>query len=495
VKVRSASRSSRARGTSWELSAVLTASLGLTAAMVAATAFAASPAPARSPVGGTWTTASPKSKAAAKATAAAKPAASPSGSAPSAVPIDALPSAVPVAATTPPATPTPRYSLTYDVRIVPTEKTAHVVVQTQDPGALLKSVDLRIDPERHFEFSGDGTVEVRGDRVLWQPPARGGKLRYRFRIDHLRDERSYDSRIRDSWAIFRGDDLVPPARVRTTKGAQADSRLRLRVPEGWSVVAPYERREDGTFAIDDPERRFDRPFGWIAVGHLGVVRETIADTRVAIAGPRGQSFRRQDLLALLRWTLPTLRQIVPTLPPRIVVVGAGDPMWRGGLSGPSSLFLHSDRPSISEDGTSPLLHELVHVALRAPSGPGGDWVVEGLAELYSLELLARSGTLSRKRYERALQRFEEKGRTAKSLRSEPAGPAERARAVTVLRELDAQLDENTGGRVRLDQVFRELARSRGPVTTEALREAAERASGSNLETFFARPELAPGSGT
>jgi hypothetical protein len=457
---------------------------GLLAALAAAlilasTALPAGPTPARSPA---VATSSPMA-------AAPKTATSPTTTAA----MEADPTAAPVASTTP--TPIPRYTLTYDVRVVPTEKAAHVVIQTQDPSDLLKSVELRIDPERHFEFSGDGTVDVRGDRVLWQPPPRGGKLRYRFRIDHLRDERSYDSRVRDSWAIFRGDDLVPPARVRTTKGAQADPRLRLRVPEGWSVVAPYERREDGTFAIDNPERRFDRPFGWIAVGHLGVVRENIADTRVAIAAPRGQSFRRQDLLALLRWTLPTMRQITPTLPPRLVIVGAGDPMWRGGLSGPGSLFLHSDRPSISEDGTSPVLHELVHVALGAPSGPGGDWVVEGLAELYSLELLARSGTLSRRRYERALQRFEEKGRTAKSLRSEPAGPAERARAVTVLREFDAYLDENTGGRVRLDQVFRELARSGGPVTTESLREAAERVSGSNLEAFFARPELAPGSGT
>lgn len=451
-------------------------------------ALAASPTPARSPA-----VASSSTAIAPKSSASAQPAGSPTSTAGEAATAAPDSSAAPVASTTP--TPTPRYSLTYDVRIVPTEKTAHVVIQTQDPGDLLNSVEFRIDPERHFEFSGDGTVEVRGDRVLWQPPARGGKLRYRFRIDHLRDERSYDSRVRDSWAIFRGDDLVPPARVKAAKGAQADPRLRLRVPDGWSVVAPFERGADGTYVIDHPKRRFDRPFGWIAVGQLGVVRETIADTRVAIAGPRGQSFRRQDLLALLRWTLPALRQIVPTLPPRLVVVGAGDPMWRGGLSGEGSVFLHSDRPSISEDGTSPLLHELVHVAIGAPAGPGGDWVVEGLAELYSLELLARSGTLSRKRYERALQRFEENGRSAKSLRTEPSGPAERARAVTVLRELDAHLDDATGGRVRLDQVFRELARSDQPVTTESLREAAERASGSSLEAFFARPELAPGSGT
>jgi len=374
---------------------------------------------------------------------------------------------------------------------VPTEKTAHVNIQIQDPAGLLTSLELHIDPNRHVEFSGDGTVEVRGDRVLWQPPPRGGKLRYRFRIDHLRDERSYDARVRDSWAIFRGDDLVPPVRARAARGAYADARLRLRVPDGWAVVAPFERRDDDTFAIDDPFRRFDRPRGWIAVGRLGVVRETIADTRVAIAGPRGQSFRRQDLLALLRWTLPKLRETLPSLPTRLVIVGAGDPMWRGGVAGTRSLFIHSSRPSISEDGTSPLLHELVHVAIAAPSGPGGDWIVEGLAELYSLEMLVRSGTLGRRRYQRALERFESKGRAAKSLRVERTGPVERARAVTVLRELGVTLDEKTAGRVGLDDVVRELARGSAPITTESLREAAERVSRTDLEPFFARPELAP----
>jgi hypothetical protein len=434
----------------------------LSAAVAAHAAAATSPSPAQSARGAT-----PTATAAPAASAVRPPASSISPTA------------------------TPGYTVIYDARVVPTEKAAHVSIQVQDPADLLSAIDFRIDPERHVEFAGDGTVEVVGDRVQWQPPRRGGKLRYRFRIDHLRDERSYDARVRDSWAIFRGDDLVPPARVRVAKGARADARLRLRVPDGWAVVAPFERRGDDTFAIDDPDRRFDRPEGWIAVGRLGVVRETIADTRVAIAGPRGQNFRRQDLLALLRWTLPRLRETMPSLPTRLVIVGAGDPMWRGGLAGPRSLFVHADRPSISEDGTSPLLHELVHVALGAPSGPGGDWIVEGLAELYSLETLVRSGTISRRRYERALERFEDEGRRAKSLRVEHAGPVERARAVTVLGELDATLEETTAGRAGLDDVVRELARDGRPITTESLREAAERVSRSDLEAFFARPELAP----
>ena len=94
---------------------------------------------------------------------------------------------------------------------------------------------------------------------------------------------------------------------------------------------------------------------------------------------------------------------MPQLPPRLLIVSAGDPMWRGGLSGPSSMFLHSDRPLISENRTSTLLHELVHIALGIRGDEESDWIVEGLAELYSLETLRRSGGISEQRYKQALK--------------------------------------------------------------------------------------------
>ena len=56
-----------------------------------------------------------------------------------------------------------------------------------------------------------------------------------FRIDHLRDARRYDARCAKTWAIFRGEDLVPPARVLVDDGGAARARrLRVRLPEGWT---------------------------------------------------------------------------------------------------------------------------------------------------------------------------------------------------------------------------------------------------------------------
>jgi hypothetical protein len=380
------------------------------------------------------------------------------------------------------------FGVVYDVRLVPTEGVAHVAIRLDDPQREVIALRFRIDPKRHREFQGDGSVtpSAAGDTVEWKPPEVGGTLRYLFRIDHLRNEKSYDSRCARNWAVFRGDDLVPPAHLRTETLSESRASLRLRLPKGWSAVAPYRRGDDGVFSIQHAHRRFDRPTGWIAVGQLGVLRERIADTHVAVAGPRGQRVRRLDLLALMRWTLPVLREIAGGLPERLLVVSGGDPMWRGGLSGPNSVFVHAGLPLISSDGTSPLLHELVHAALGISPGPGGDWIVEGLAESYSLELLVRSKTLSKKRYQKSLAQLAERGRAARKLEVDQADAAVTDRAVGVLHALDREIREGSGGVRSLDDVVRVLFQQGGPVTTERLRRLAEDLSGRDLESFFRR---------
>jgi hypothetical protein len=389
------------------------------------------------------------------------------------------------------APPDRRYSVLYDARIVPTQRAARVAIRVRNEAGLLRTVRLAIDPERHLDFSGDGSIVVEGNTVEWRPTQGAATLRYVFRIDHLRDERSYDARCAEKWAIFRGDDLVPPARVRTLKGARAEARLRMRVPDGWSVALPWPQEADGSYRIDNPRRRFDRPTGWMVAGRLGVRREKVAGVRLTIAGPVGQHVRRMDLLALLRWTLPELRDAAGELPERLLVAGAGDPMWRGGLSGPASLFLHASRPLIEEDGSSPVLHELVHSVARISAGRGGDWVVEGLAELYSLELLVRSRTVSRRRHEKSLARLEEHGRSVRRLEVDRASGAVTARAVTVLHALDLELRSKTDGAKSLDDVFRSVVSEGGAMTSERFRRIAEESTGVALEEFFERHVAPP----
>ena len=246
---------------------------------------------------------------------------------------------------------------------------------------------LSIDPARHTAFAGDGEVTETEGAVEWVPPGTGGRLTYTFRIDHLRNARSYDARGARTWAIFRGDDLVPPARTKFEDGTRTRARIQFVMPEGWSVASPHPRVRGDEYRVANAGRAFTRPIGWFALGELGVVREDVAGTHVAIAAPIRHGFHRLDVLALLRLALPEMNRIRGAPLDRLLVVGAGDPMWRGGLSGPGSIYLHSDRPLVTDDATSPLLHELVHTSMSARADDSFDWIVEGMAEYFSMDLL------------------------------------------------------------------------------------------------------------
>ncbi len=379
-----------------------------------------------------------------------------------------------------PPEPPPTYDVVFEASLVPTDRVARATLRLGRGARVVRWIQLRTDPDRHADFRGDGTIEEGDGFVRWTPPRRGGALRYDFRIDHLRNPASYDARCAEHWALFRGDDLFPPARVRTLKGAESRSVLKLRTPKRWSAAVPYRRIAAGTYEVANPARRFDRPTGWMLTGRLGILRERIAGSHVAVAGPVGQGVRRHDMLAFLRWTLPALRDATGPLPERLLVVSAGDPMWRGGLSGPRSVFVHADRPLITGDATSPLLHELVHAQMGARSGEDGDWVVEGLAELYSLEVLARSRSISRRRFRGALARMAERGRAAPGLRTGRADPVVTARAVGVLHGLDESIRRATDDEASLDDVVLKLSRDDEPITTESFRAAVRAVAGRDL---------------
>jgi len=183
--------------------------------------------------------------------------------------------------------------------------------------------------------------------------------------------------------------------------------------------------------------------------------------------------RRMDILALLHWTLPEIAAVVPQLPDRITIVSAAEPMWRGGLSAPMSLFLHADRPLISENGTSTLLHEVLHLSLGVSAAKGHDWIAEGLAEYYGLEILRRSETISASRFRQALAALESWSKDSSTL----CGPASTgpvtARAVMVFAALDREIRDLTDRRASLDDVVQALSLERSPVDVLALRRVAE----------------------
>lgn len=384
------------------------------------------------------------------------------------------------------------YELDYRIELVPDDNLARVAIELDEDADLVREIRFHIDPERHRGFRGDGEIDVNGTYVRWTPPEDGGSIEFTAAVNHQRGSDSYDAWMTDEWAVFRGDDLVPAARVRTAAGAESRARLELTAPKGWSVVTPYPQTDDGWLRVEHEDRRFDRPTGWMTAGNLGVRRERIRGVEVIVAGPVGQGLRRLDTLAFLNWNLPELLRVFDDFHETFLIVSAGDPMWHGGLSGPASIYLHADRPLISENGTSTLMHELVHAALRVGAEPGNDWIVEGLTEFYALELMRRSGTITEKRYERGYEQLRDWSDEVDDLGGKRSKGATTARAVLIMRELDEEIREETDDDESLDDVAQEIAEGDEPIDLERLRDIAEEVTGETVEALGA--ERLPGVG-
>lgn len=358
----------------------------------------------------------------------------------------------------------------YDVTIGAADGMAHVSITVHQHDSDVRLLDF--NPGRQEQpIANGGTLRVNDGRWEWQPGATGGTLTFIAPLDHTRGNGSVDGRISDRWGLFRGDDLIPPARVLLETGTRPVHRLRLQLPRGWSMASPYGR-EQQWLPIAHSDRLFDRPTGWFLVGHFGLRAESIAGTQVWVAGPRDQGVRRMDMLAFLRWTMPTLRDVIGDFPDPLLIVSAGDPFFRGGLAAPTSFFMHSDRPLISENGTSSYAHELVHLLLPPAENRNADWITEGLAEYYSVEALRRSGSVSEERYEKTHRDLAEWGAPIERLDEGASTGATTARAVALLR----QLDEGLRPAHSLDEVVVRLAEGES-LSSDKLLEAVESVAG------------------
>jgi hypothetical protein len=363
------------------------------------------------------------------------------------------------------------YKALFQARFEPETGTALASIRISQDSTLLRLVDLTVPASHYSDFTGDGEIQELKDRVVWTVPAEGGTLHYRVKIDNRRGK-AHDARITDTWAIMRLDDLFPRAHVTARKGSRSLSSLRLSGPEGWVFESRYGPAGE-RLRLPDSDWNFNRPTGWLAAGQLGIRRELIRNRSVVIAGPPGQAMRRLDTLAFLHWTMPRLLKIFDEFPDRLLIVGARDEMWRGALSGPASLYIHTERPLISENGTSTLVHELVHVATSGAHSRD-DWLVEGLAEYYGLEILRRSGGISQKRFEQTMHWLADwADREGGRLRSPSTGP-HTARAVLLLWNLATELKESEAG--NLDYIAQELADS-GDITGQNLLLLVEEALG------------------
>ncbi len=378
------------------------------------------------------------------------------------------------------------YRATFEVTLDPARQGASVVL-TVDRGELLRRLDFANPQDRITVIEANGELHERDGRVYWDLPHGRATLSWFVPITHERSADSYDAIINEDWAIFRGDDLVPPMRTDEADGAFAVASLKFVLPEGWKTVRTgWPKIERTTFRIDNPERLFDRPTGWMIAGRVGARSTRRAGTSITVAAPKGQHYQRMDTLTFLRFVWREFEQAFGQLPERLLIVGAGDPMWRGGLSASNSLFLHRDRPLVSENGTSALLHELTHVVTRisgvVSESSNDDWIAEGLAEFYSFELLYRAHGISKSRRQRIIEDLAEWGAEVDHLRRQRSSGPRTARAVVLLDRLDREIRQRSEGQYSLDDVTRQLMGIR-TVSLSDLRQATAALIGSDIRAL------------
>jgi hypothetical protein len=365
-----------------------------------------------------------------------------------------------------------KVDLDYHVHLLPQSDQAEVRLTLAD-GAAVRSLDFDLGNHGDYsDFKADGQWQSttpqtsEGQRGIWRPASGKSSLTYRVRISHARKNGTFETRMTPNWALLRGEELVPAARLDQQDGIELVSRLEFELPTGWkSVETAWPRIGKNRFRIDNASRLFDRPTGWMLAGTLGSRRTRLGETQVTVASPQGQGMRRMDVLTLLTFVWPQVQAVFPRHPSKLLIVGAADPMWRGSLAGRDSIYLHSRIPLVSESGTSPLVRELVQVFGRI-NDSHSDWISEGFAEYYAIELMRRAGGMSDERYQSLETRLAKDSHNVTTLRGEHiSGPAV-AKAVLLLQELDREIRLKTRNKRSLDDVTGAVMRLESVSTKE-----------------------------
>lgn len=376
------------------------------------------------------------------------------------------------------------YQATWIIALEPDNDWAEITLEVED-GRPVRDVRFSFDPERFRDFQAEGKLEVDEDAssVHWEPARANASLSYRARITRPRanqnQDESYDALMTDDWALFRGDRVIPRMSVTTRKGLAAETKLRFELPDGWGATTGWPRdrsyRAQPRYFVDDPERRFDRPTGWMLAGKFGSRRDLMGSTEFFIAAPRDSVADRGSWLTLVGLVWGELEKAFVKVPPKILMVSGDDPLWRGGLSGPNSFYFHSSRRAVSENGSSPLVHELVHVVTRISGSDRDDWIAEGLAEYYGIELVYRAKGMSSRRRAEIMERLEDWAGSADRLRGARSSGPVTARAVLLFDALDREIRAADDKR-SIDDVTRLLMLERS-VTLGDLRRAVQSVTG------------------
>lgn len=387
--------------------------------------------------------------------------------------------------------PKPTFSVDYLVRIA--KRTPDRAKVRWELAGIDEIEHLRLvfRDERAHGVRGTGRLDWQGRTLTWRPGQPYAHLEYEVAIDRHRPAGGphYDSYAGDGWIVTRALALFPSIHVEWKPDAvhpTSRARLLFRLPEGWRSVATGERLGDDVFEVAQPNAQFDRPRGWIALGDVRLTERRIGGTVVTLATTPGAALDVPGVFRLWEQTLPLLADVLGPPPPRLLVVSAPDPMWRGGISGERSFYVNAATPLRSRDATSTWLHELFHTWQPFRPKQDGRWISEGLAEYYTLVLQRRAGTLSPAGFARGVRSFVHNGRWEIDLSRSREADALNNSAPAVMYALDREIARATADRRTLDDAVRQLAETGGALTTATFLRAVTRTAGKDLTPFFRR---------
>lgn len=353
----------------------------------------------------------------------------------------------------------------------------------------VQELRLQFPSERLGQFRGSGTLEPIPGGLRWVPGGPYAHLTYRAKINHIRGQHQrYDSYAARNWILTRAHDLFPRIAIACTPRAtaQAKSRARLifRLPSGWHSAAALPASATDTYGLHEPGKILDRPRGWFLLGEFNLEREEVAGIMLQVARAPGSALESKALFRFLDSTLPPLTKMLSAEPDTVLIVSAPDPMWHGGLSGEHSFFMHAGRPLRTPDKTSPYLHELFHVLQPFRPASDGEWIAEGLAEFYSIELQRRTGLVDAAAYRRGLGYFERFGLWNVDLTQQHDNAATNNSAPLVMYTLDQRIQHDTAGKKRLDDAVMQLVKDGGEVDTARFQAAIDAITGKRFAKFF-----------
>jgi predicted metalloprotease with PDZ domain len=112
------------------------------------------------------------------------------------------------------------------------------------------------------------------------------------------------------------------------------------------------------------------------------------------------------------------------------------------------------------------MRELAQVFGRINDSQRSGWISEGFADYYAIELVRRAGGMSDERYESLQSKLAKASQKVTTLRGEQINPAQVAKAVVLLQELDREIRLKTRNKRSLDDVLRGAMRLESVDTKE-----------------------------